>query len=131
MCDEFKNSMMLEFDMSDLGKMKHFLGVKVKQCASGIFICQRRYAKEVLARFGMEDSNAAKNPIVTGTKLHKDEGGVTVDETLYKQVVRSLMYLTVTRPDMMFGVSLISRFMARPTMAHWLAAKRILNNNPL
>lgn len=112
--------------MSDLGKMKHFLGVEVKQCAGGIFICQRRYAKEVLARFGMEDSNAVKNPIVPGTKLRKDEGGVTVDETLYKQVVGSLMYLTVTRPDMMFGVSLISRFMARPTMAHWLATKRIL-----
>ena len=126
MCDEFKNSMMSEFDMSDLGKMKHFLGVEVKQCAGGIFICQRRYAKEVLARFGMEDSSAVKNPIVPGTKLRKDEGGVAVDETLYKQVVGSLMYLTVTRPDMMFGVSLISRFMARPTMAHWLAAKRIL-----
>lgn len=42
--------MMLEFDMSDLGKMKHFLGVEVKQCAGGIFICQRRYAKEVLAK---------------------------------------------------------------------------------
>jgi transposase InsO family protein len=126
MCDEFKNSMMLEFDMSDLGKMKHFLGVEVKQCAGGIFICQRRYAREVLARFGMEDSNAVKNPIVPGTKLRKDEGGVRVDETQFKQVVGSLMYLTVTRPDLMFGVSLISRFMSRPTMAHWLAAKRIL-----
>ena len=126
MCDEFKNSMMLEFDMSDLGEMKHFLGIEVKQCVDGIFICQRRYAKDVLARFGMEDSNAVKNPIVPGTKLRKDEGGIRVDETLFKQVVGSLMYLTVTRPDMMFSVSLISRFMARPTMAHWLAAKRIL-----
>lgn len=104
--------------------MKHFLGVEVKQCAGGIFICQRRYAREDLARLGMEDSNAVKNPIVPGTKLRKDEGGVRVDETKFKQMVGSLMYLTVTRPDLMFGVSLISRFMARPTMAHWLAAKR-------
>ena len=68
MCDEFKNSIMLEFDMSDLGKMRHFLGVEVKQCAGRIFICQRRYTKEVLARFGMDDSNAVINPIVPGTK---------------------------------------------------------------
>lgn len=126
MCDEFKNSMMLEFDMSDLGRMKYFLGVEVKQCSNGIFICQRRYAREVLTKFGMENSNAVKNPIVTGTKLFKDKNGVKVDETLFKQVVGSLMYLTATRPDLMYGVSLISRFMSNPTMSHWLAAKRIL-----
>lgn len=126
MCDEFKNSMMLEFEMTDLGLMKHFLGVEVKQCSEGIFICQRRYAREVLARFGMDESNAVKNPIVPGTKLQKDEGDAKVDETVFKQVVGSLMYLTVTRPDLMYGVCLISRFMSAPRESHWLAAKRIL-----
>lgn len=126
MCDEFKNSMMLEFEMSDLGKMKHFLGVEVKQCGRGIIIYQKRYAGEVLARFGMDNSNSVKNPIMLGTKLHKDEDGDRVDETLYKQLVGSLMYLTVTRPDLMYNVCLISRFMASPRMSHWLAAKRIL-----
>ncbi|KAI5407313.1 hypothetical protein KIW84_053534 [Lathyrus oleraceus] len=71
--------------------------------------------------FGMEDNNVVKNPIVPGTKLHNDEGGVTVDETLFKQMVGSLMYLIVTRPDMITGVSLIRKFMAKPTMVHWLA----------
>lgn len=126
MCDEFKSSMMMEFDMSDLGKMRHFLGVEVLQNSSGIFICKRRYAREVLARFGMANNNAVKNPIVPGTKLSKDEGGIKVDGTLFKQVVGSLMYLTVTRPDLMYGVSLISRFMSSPTMSHWSAAKKIL-----
>jgi len=126
MCDEFKKSMMLEFEMSDLGKMKHFLGIEVKQSDGGIFICQRRYAREVLARFGMDESNAVKNPIVPGTKLTKDENGEKVDETMFKQLVGSLMYLTVTRPDLMYGVCLISRFMSNPRMSHWLAAKRIL-----
>lgn len=107
-CDEFKNSMMLEFEMTDLWKMKYFLGVEVKQSQDGIFICQRKYAKEVLVRFGMEESNSVKNPIVPGTKLHKDEGGERVDETLFKQLVGCLMYLTVTRPDLMFGVCLLS-----------------------
>ena len=126
MCDEFKKSMMMEFEMSDLGKMKHFLGVEVKQSVNGIFVCQKRYAREVLARFGMEESNAVRNPIVPGTKLTKDENGEKVDATIFKQLVGSLMYLTVTRPDLMYGVCLISRFMANPRMSHWLAAKRIL-----
>jgi hypothetical protein len=118
--------MMIEFDMSDLGRMRHFLGMEVLQNFDGIFICQRRYAREVLARFEMENNNSVKNPIVPGTKLSKDEGGTKVDATLFKQMVGSLMYLTITRPDLMYGVSLISRYMSRPTMSHWLAAKRIL-----
>ncbi|KAL9295969.1 putative RNA-directed DNA polymerase [Arabidopsis thaliana] len=74
----------------------------------------------------MDESNAVKNPIVPGTKLTKDENGEKVDETMFKQLVGSLMYLTVTRPDLMYGVCLISRFMSNPRMSHWLAAKRIL-----
>ncbi|XP_050888276.1 uncharacterized mitochondrial protein AtMg00240-like [Lathyrus oleraceus] len=74
----------------------------------------------------MENNNVVKNLIVSDTKLRKDGGDVTVDETLFKQMVGSLMYLIITRPGMMFGVSLISRFMAKPTMAHWLVVKRIL-----
>lgn len=126
MCHDFKNSMMHEFDMSDLGKMRYFLGVEVIQNENGIFICQRKYAREILARFGMESSNAVGNPIVPGTKLLKDEEGEKVDSKMFKQVVGSLMYLTTTRPDIMYGVSLISRFMSNPTEVHWSAAKRIL-----
>lgn len=126
MYDDFKNSMMLEFDMTDLGRMRYFLGIEVIQSLDGIFVCQRKYAHEILGRFGMDKSNPVKNPIVPGTKLSKDEAGTKVDETLFKQVVGSLMYLTATRPDLMYGVSLISRFMSCPTESHWLAAKRIL-----
>ena len=70
------------------------------------------------------NSNAVKNPIVPGTKLSKDKGGVRIEETLFKQVVGSLIYLTVTRHDLMYGVSLISKFMSSPTMSHWLAEKK-------
>lgn len=126
MCDEFKKSMMLEFDMSDLGKMRYFLGVEVLQNDDGIYLSQKKYAGEVLEKFGMSKSNSVENPMVPGFKLSKDENGVKVDATLFKQVVGSLMYLTATRPDLMYGVSLISRFMGNPTEQHWLAAKRIL-----
>ncbi|CAL8176432.1 unnamed protein product [Prunus armeniaca] len=84
--------MMLEFDMTDLGKM----------------------------------SNPVLNPIVLGCKLLRDEDGVKVDSTIYKQIMGSLMYLTTIRPDMKFVVSLISRYMSNPTELHMEAAKRIL-----
>uniref|UniRef100_A0A2N9FY74 Integrase catalytic domain-containing protein n=1 Tax=Fagus sylvatica TaxID=28930 RepID=A0A2N9FY74_FAGSY len=123
---KFKNSMKLEFDMTDLGKMKYFLGVEVLQNPEGIYISQRKYAKEVLERFRMENSNSVKNPIVPGVRLMKDEEGAKVNATMYKQLVGSLMYLTATRPDLMYVVSLISRFMASPTELHLQAAKRVL-----
>lgn len=114
MC-EFKNSMMNEFDMSDLGKMRYFLGIEVMQFDGGIFISQRKYVLEVLRRFGMERSNSVQNPIIPGFKIFKDENGIEVNGSLYKQLVGSMMYLTATRPDIMYAVSLISRYMSKPT----------------
>ena len=126
MFTEFKNSMKHEFDMTDLGKMRYFLGLEVLQRFDGVFISQKKYALEVLQRFGMDKSNSVHNPIVPGFKLVKDEGGVKVDKTYYKQIVGSLMYLTTTRPAMMFVVSLISRYMENPIELHLQAAKRVL-----
>jgi hypothetical protein len=74
----------------------------------------------------MENSNAVGSPIIPGSKLHSDEGGVRINETYFKQIVGSLMYLTTTRPDIMFSVSLISRYMFKPTELHLQAAKRTL-----
>ncbi|XP_027351248.1 uncharacterized protein LOC113862356 [Abrus precatorius] len=118
--------MMLKFDMSDLGRMRHFLGIEVIPSDVGIFICQRRYAQEILARFNMTNCNPIRNLIVPGTNLSKDKDGSRVDATKFKQAVGSLMYLTVTRPDLMFGTSLISRLMANPKESHWAATKRLL-----
>jgi hypothetical protein len=126
MMSEFKSSMLREFDMSDLGKMRFFLGIEVLQKSDGIYICQRKYALEVLRRFGMMESNSVGSPIVPGFKISRDENGDFVDETYYKQLVGSLMYLTATRPDMMFVTCLISRYMAKPMEIHLQAAKRAL-----
>lgn len=115
MIEDFKNSMMNEFNISDLGRMRYFLGIEVLQRDDGIFICQKKYAMEVLRRFGMEESNSVLNPVVPGFKICKDVDGVKVDATFFKQAVGSLMYLTATRPDLMFVVSLISRYMGQPT----------------
>ena len=106
--------------------MKFFLGIEVIQLSDGIFICQKKYALEILKKFGMAESHEVSSPIVPGSKLCKDEAGVAIDESYYKQIVGSLMYLTSTRPDLVYSVSLISRYMANPTEIHLQAAKRIL-----
>ena len=123
---EFKKSMMIEFDMTDLGKMRYFLGVEVMQRIDGTFISQKKYVMEVLERFGMDKSNPVHNPIVPREKLQKDEDGIRIDSTYYKQIVGSLMYLTNTRPDVMFVVGLISRYMEHPTKIHLQAVRKIL-----
>ncbi|KAL3609017.1 hypothetical protein D5086_000037 [Populus alba] len=75
----------LEFDMTDLGKMRFFLGIEVLQKSDGIYICQRKYALKVLRKFGMMESNLVRSPIVPRFKISRNEDGNTVDETYYKQ----------------------------------------------
>ena len=125
MFDSFKKSMMAEFEMSDLGMMYYFLGIEVVQSSTGIFISQKKYVQEILDKFQMKNCNPVNTPSEFGMKLNKDNGGKKVDDTLYKQIVGSLMYLTATRPDIMHTVSVISRYMECPTEIHLLAAKRI------
>lgn len=96
------------------------------QCSDEIYICQKKYAMEIIRRFGMEESNSVCNPIVSGYKLDRDEEGIKVDKTQFKQMVGNLMYITTTRPNLMFAVSLISRYMSQPAEMHAKVAKRIL-----
>eukprot|EP00253_Pinus_taeda_P008547 PITA_08547 len=103
-----------------------FTGIEVDQNENGIFISQARYVNEVFGRFNMQECKAAITPTVMGLKLIKEDSSKDFDPTLYKSIVGSLMYLTATRPNIMFVVSLISRFMERPKEAYWQAAKRIL-----
>ncbi|XP_058746032.1 uncharacterized mitochondrial protein AtMg00810-like [Vicia villosa] len=126
MMKQFKESMKEKFAMTDLGKMKYFLGVEVNQTQQGIFIHQHRYASEILSRFGMTDCNKVCSPMVPGCKLIKDEHGKPTDATYYKQMIGCLMYLLATRPDMAFSVCLAARYMERPTELHVAAIKRIL-----
>nr|GEY09874.1 retrovirus-related Pol polyprotein from transposon TNT 1-94 [Tanacetum cinerariifolium] len=126
MIDELKKSMTREFEMTDIGLMSYYLGIEVKQTNEGIFICQERYAKEILKRFGMEKCNPVGTPIEHKVKPSKHDGGKAVDSTLFKSLVGSLRYLTCTRPDILFVVRLISRFMEEPTTKHLKIAKRIL-----
>ncbi|KAK2974858.1 hypothetical protein RJ640_001909 [Escallonia rubra] len=126
MFKEFKNAMAQEFEMTDIGLMSYYLGIEVKQRDNGIFISQEGYAKEILKKFKMDDANPVSTPVECGVKLSKKDVGEKVDPTFFKSLVGSLRYLTCTRPDILFGVGLISRYMEAPTVTHMKAAKRIL-----
>eukprot|EP00253_Pinus_taeda_P029617 PITA_29617 len=123
----FEKFMKEEFEMTDMGLLRYFLGIEVDQNENGIFISQEKYVNKVLDRFNMQECKAAITPTVIGLKLSKEDSSKDFDPSLYKSIVGSLMYLTATRPDIMFVVSLISRFIERPKEAHWQAAKRILS----
>ncbi|KAG6513917.1 hypothetical protein ZIOFF_024254 [Zingiber officinale] len=126
MIKSFKEAMAKAFDMTDMGLMSYFLDLEVKQGVNGIFITQEQYAKEVLKRFRMDDCNPVNTPVDCGTKLSKNDEEKMVDLTRFKSLVGSLRYLTCTRPDILYGVGLVSRFMEEPKETHWKAAKRIL-----
>ena len=125
MFEFFKKSMMKEFEMTDLGLMRYFLGVEVTQTPAGNFICQKKYAQELLERFKLDECTFG-TPSELGLKLHKDIEGREVDNRYFKQIVGSLMYLTSTRPDIMYAVSMISPYMEHPTEKDLNAARRIL-----
>lgn len=90
-----------------------------------IFISQTRYAQQLLKKFRMDDCKPT-TPIEIGLKLSINDSSKGVDANLYRQLVGSLIYLTTTRPDLSYAVSLVSRFMNSPKMVHWNDAKRIL-----
>lgn len=126
MFEEFKKAMVREFEMTDIGIMAYYLGIEVKQQEDGIFISQEGYARNLLQKFEMANCNPVNTPVECGMKLSKHEDGEKVNTTVFKSLVGSLRYLTCTRPDILFGVGLISRFMETPTTVHLKAAKRIL-----
>jgi len=108
MLADFKKSVMNEFDMSDLGLRHYFLGIEVVQSSAGIFISQKKYILEILNRFHMKDCNPVLTPSEPSLKLTRFGIGKKMNSTPYKQIVRSLMYLTSTKPDIIHAVSLIS-----------------------
>ncbi|XP_031281495.1 uncharacterized protein LOC116140003 [Pistacia vera] len=123
---KFKQSMQSEFEMIDLGEMTYFLGMQIFQSKSGIFVYQEKYANEILIKFGMENCKPADTPLVSNLKLSKNDGKKRVDESMFRGLVGCLLYLTATRPDLMFVASYLSRFMSCPSESHYRAAKRVL-----
>ncbi|GJS76184.1 retrovirus-related pol polyprotein from transposon TNT 1-94 [Tanacetum coccineum] len=124
-CDEFAKIMHDEFEMSMMGELNFFLVLQIKQMEDGIFFNQSKYIKEMLKKFGLEDSKPMKTLMSSNTKLMKDEECESVDSTKYRGMIGSLLYLTTSRLDIMFSVCLCARFQEAPKTSHLEAVKRI------
>ncbi len=115
-----------EFEMSMMGELNYFLGLQVKQMKEGTFICQAKYCKELLKRFEMDNAKPMATPMSTSEALDKDEKGKSIDVTKYRGMIGSLLYLTASRPDIMFSVCMCARFQACPKESHLKCVKRIM-----
>jgi hypothetical protein len=123
---EFATMMSREFEMSMIGELNFFLGLQIKQLKEGTFITQDKYIKDILKKFKMDDCKAIKTPIATNAHLNLDVDSKPIDQSLYHSLIGSLLYLTTSRPDIMFSVCLCARFQANPKESHLSALKRIL-----
>jgi len=126
LCEKFVAAMQGEFEMSIMGELSFFLRLQVKQSKGGIFLSQSKYCKEILKKFEMESCKEASTPMPSSCYMDVDVAGKKVDETKYKGLIGSLLYLITSRSDIMFVVCLCARFQANPKESHLKAAKRIL-----
>ncbi|KAI3795101.1 hypothetical protein L1987_37746 [Smallanthus sonchifolius] len=125
MCREFEKVMKSKFEMSNMGELSFFLGLQVSQRENGIYLHQTKYVQDILSKYKMSDSTTYGTPIPVNHGLHPDRDGKDVDSRLDCGIIGSLMYLTASRPDIMFAVCLCSRFQSQPKESHMIAVKRI------
>lgn len=126
MCKEFEKLMKDEFQMSSMGELTFFLGLQVQQSKEGIFISQDKYVTEIIKKFKFTDAKSS-NTLADKTThlLLKNASGVNVDAHTYRSMIGSLMYLTSSRPNIMFAVCACARFQVTPKTSHMTAVEKI------
>ena len=123
---KLKQHLFTHFQTKDLGKLKYFLGIEIAQSSSGVFLSQRKYALDILEETGMLDCKPIDTPMDPNVKLVPGQGESFRDPGRYRRLVGKLNYLTITRPDISFPVSVVSQFLQPPCDNHWDAVIRIL-----
>ena len=116
--------MQKEFEMGMMGEITFFLGFHIKQMKERISITQSKYTRELLKKFRMESSKIVRTPMIPSYKLEKDEYGKSVDIKLYRDMIGSLLYLTASRPDIMFSICMYARYQSNPKESHLNIVKK-------
>uniref|UniRef100_A0A2N9H2Q3 Integrase catalytic domain-containing protein n=1 Tax=Fagus sylvatica TaxID=28930 RepID=A0A2N9H2Q3_FAGSY len=123
---DFKLFLHQQFEMKDLGHLSYFLGLEVSSDSTGYYLSQAKYASDLLSRAGLTDTKVVSTPLEMNARLTPLDGTPLCDATLYRQLVGSLVYLTVTRPDIAHAVHLVSQFLSAPHSTHYAAVLHIL-----
>ncbi|CAH9129521.1 unnamed protein product [Cuscuta epithymum] len=114
------------FSIKDLGKLKYFLGIEVARSPEGFVLSQRKYTLDILEESGFLAGRPSLFPMEQNLKLRPDDGSPLIDASLYRRLIGRLLYLTVTRPDIVYSVSQLSQFLSSPRQTHLDAAIRVL-----
>ena len=125
--EEVKSFLSQNFEMKDLGVADVILNIKLlRDNEGGITLLQSHYVEKILSRFGYSDCKISPTPYDPSVQIRKFKG-TAKDQLRYSQVIGSLMYLaSATRPDIMFVVCKLSRFVSNPGDVHWHAVERIM-----
>lgn len=121
-----KKNLSVRFQMKELRQLNHFLGLEVDRNEEGICLHQQKYSKDLLKKFGMFNCKPISTPLEPNAKMCSHEGKDLEDATMYRQLVGSLIYLTLTRPDISYTVGVMSRYMQNPKKSHLEGVRRIL-----
>ncbi|KAI3715560.1 hypothetical protein L6452_22546 [Arctium lappa] len=125
LCQEFASLMKSKYEMSMMGELTFFLGLQIKQTSEGIFINQSKYIRDLLKKFDFENCSPMKIPMAPPLKIHADPTCKSVDITDYRGMIGSLLYLTASRPNIMYVMCLCARYQTNPKESHLAAVKRI------
>ena len=125
-CQKFKEYLNHCFSIKDLRPLKYFLGIEVATGPKGLFLCQRKYALEIVDDCGLLGAKPTDFPMEQNHKLALAKGKDLDDPTPYRRLVGRLIYLTITRPDLTYAVHILSQFMQTPKEEHMEAARRVV-----
>ena len=123
---DLKNFLGRQFEMKDLGPLNYFLGLEVSSSANGYYLTQAKYTSNLISRASITDSKIVDTPIEYNYRLNSHDGESLFDATLYRQFARSLIYLTITRPDIFYAVHVVGQFIAALRSPYYAAILRIL-----